>query len=49
MPNSVVTSGIGENIDLRKDGKRDSAEEADAPQCGDNAQGPLEAAHRVQV
>lgn len=45
----LLTRWVGENIDLRVDGERDSAEKTDAPQGGYDAQGPLEAAHRIQV
>lgn len=44
-----LTRWVSEDIDLRVDGERDGAEEADAPQGGDDAQGALEAAHRVEM
>lgn len=45
----LLTPWIGENIDFRVDCERDGAEEADAPQGGNDSQGPFEAAHRVKV
>ena len=49
VPVVPLTRRVDENIDLRVDGERDGAQEADAPQGGNYPNGALEAAHRVQV